>query len=145
MRRANASRTVLACCLAALLAALLAAGCSDQGTAPLLDGDGGGSASISYAADIQPLWDAACLGCHGQNGNGGLDLRGGVSRGNMVGVPSLGYAQQRVAAGNADASVLYLKLTGASGTGAIMPVGGSLDQAEIDKVRAWIDEGALDN
>lgn len=130
--------------------ALMATGCSDQGTAPRIDGEGGGGgggggATVSYAADIQPIWDAACSGCHGRGGNGGLDLRVEVSYGNLVGAPAQGYAGTRVVPANPAASVLYLKLTGAGGVGGLMPPTGGLDQASLDRVNTWITEGALDN
>lgn len=145
---------IMALMVLAILA-VLAAGCSDQGTAPQIDGGGGdgggggggggGAATVSYAADIQSIWDAACSGCHGRGGNGGLDLRVDVSYGNLVDTPAQGYAGTRVVPGSPAASVLYLKLTGAGGVGGVMPPAGSLDQASLDLINTWITEGALDN
>lgn len=130
--------------LPAALACLAA--CSDQGTEPQLDdaGDGnGGGPTVSFAADVQPLFDANCIGCHGANG--GLSLAAGSSYDNLVGVPAQGYAGNRVVPGDPDASVLYRKLSGAQGVGGPMPPTGFLPAATVDLVRTWIAEGALEN
>ena len=126
----------------AAILALLLAGCSDHGTEPPQDG-GGGPASVSYAADVQPLWDASCVGCHGLSG--GLDLSVPNSRANLVGVASTSWGGVRVTAGDPDQSILYRKLIGDGGVGDRMPQGGALEPADIETVRRWIVEGALDN
>ncbi|PJA73322.1 hypothetical protein CO151_13880 [bacterium CG_4_9_14_3_um_filter_65_15] len=128
-----------------LVALTVLAGCSDQGTAPQVAGGGGGESDVSFAADIQPIFNANCIGCHGAGGNGGLDLRDGSSYGNLVGVEAMGYSLLRVEAGSSETSVLYLKLMGAPVTGTRMPVGGTLEQATIDLVADWIDQGARNN
>jgi mono/diheme cytochrome c family protein len=122
--------------------ALLLAGCSDHGTDPPLD-SGDGHASVSYAKDVQPIWDTNCVVCHGISG--GLDLSGPGSRANLVGIASTNWGGVRVAAGDPDQSILYRKLTGDAGTGDRMPQGGALDPADIEVVRRWIVEGAQDN
>lgn len=119
------------------------AGCSDRGTEPT--SPGGGVDPVSYAADVQPIWNANCTGCHGAGGNGGLDLRMPGSRANLVDVPSPSWPGLRVVAGEPDSSVLYLKLTGTAGVGDRMPQGGSLGADDTEIVRLWIAEGALDN
>lgn len=127
-----------------LLSALVfGVGCSDRGE-ELMD-PGGGVDPISFSADVQPVFDSNCIGCHGQNGNGGLDLRVGGSYGNLVGIDATGYAGKRVAAGDSESSVIYLKMTGAPGVGSVMPPAGSLPVETTDIVRQWIAEGALDN
>ena len=127
----------------AVAAVLLLAGCSDRGTEPGLPG--GGDDPVSYTADVQPIWNANCIGCHGDGGNGGLDLRMPGSRANLVDVPSPSWPGLRVVAGEPDSSVLYLKLTGTAGVGDRMPQGGSLGADDTEIVRLWIAEGALDN
>jgi len=121
---------------------LLLAGCSDHGTAPPPD-DGGGAGPVSYAADVQPIWNANCVVCHGVNG--GLDLGAPGSRANLVGVASTSWGGVRVVAGDPGSSVLYRKLTGDGGVGDRMPQGGALDPGDIETVRRWIAEGAGDN
>ncbi len=128
-----------------VVAALLAVtGCSDNGTAPT--GPGGGGTTVSFAVDLQPILVANCVGCHGAGGSGGLNLSPDVAWANLVGVETTGYApQQRVVAGNPDQSVLYLKLSGASGVGDRMPQGGMLLDDDIEKFRVWVVQGAPDN
>lgn len=121
---------------------VLLGGCSDEGEDPVNPGNGGDD-PVSFAAQIQPIFDANCVGCHGQGGNAGLDLRSGVSRANLVSVDAQASAGQRVVPGDARSSVLYLRLTG-DGLGT-MPPGGSLDATTLELVRRWIDEGAADN
>ncbi|MGD9548833.1 MAG: c-type cytochrome domain-containing protein [Candidatus Krumholzibacteriia bacterium] len=122
------------------------AACSDNGTEPQLDDAGGGEPTVSFAADVQPIFDANCIGCHGAvGGNGGMSLVAGSSYDNLVGVPSQGYAGDRVVPGDPDASVLYRKLTGAQGVGGPMPPTGILPPATVEPVRIWIAEGAIDN
>ncbi|MBE0566834.1 MAG: hypothetical protein IH621_12790, partial [Krumholzibacteria bacterium] len=122
--------------------ALLPAGCSDRGADPA-DPGGGGPVAVSYAADVQPIWNASCVGCHG--GTAGLELAAPGSRAALVGVASTNWPGQRVVPGDPDASVLYRKLTGDGGVGDRMPQGGALDAADIETVRRWIAEGAHDN
>ena len=128
----------------AALAALALGGCTDRGTDPVPAG-GGGPEAVSFAADIQPVFNAHCVGCHGAGGNGGLDLRAGLSYGHLVGVVSPNYGIARVTAGDADASLLYRKLSGAAGVGSVMPPTGQLDAGTLDLVERWIAEGARDN
>lgn len=121
---------------------LLCTGCSDRGADPT--GPGGGEPPpVSYAADVQPIWNANCVGCHG--GTAGLFLEAPGSRANLVGAASTNWSGQRVVAGDPDASILYRKLTGDSGVGDRMPQGGALGAGDLETVRRWIAEGALDN
>lgn len=92
---------------------------------------------ISFALDIQPLFNARCSGvaCHTAGGIAPMSLE-----------PSVAYANlsTRVVPGNSSASPLYQRLTGA--VQPQMPlVGGPLDQTSLDLVRNWIDRGALNN
>ncbi len=139
MRIRHSGITVI---LAAVIA--VAAGCSDHGTDPAAP-DRNTPTVISYAADIQPIWTANCIVCHGVGGNGGLDLRSPDSHGRLVGIAATGYVGVRIAADEPDQSVLYRKLTGAGGVGGFMPPTGMLGPTEIETVRRWIVEGALDN
>ena len=127
------------------LAVLLAvSGCSDNGTEPTVPS--GGGTTVSFAVDLQPVFAAHCVGCHGAGGDGGLNLTPDVAWANLVGVETSGYApRQRVVVGNPDQSVLYLKLSGAPGVGDRMPQGRMLLDDDIEKFRVWIAQGALDN
>jgi hypothetical protein len=120
------------------------AGCSDHGDDPLAPG-GGGIPATSFSADVQPIFSANCVVCHGQNGNGNLDLRAGNAYANLVGVDSFGYGGKRILAGDPDGSVLYRKVTAAVGVGSVMPPDGSLPAGSIETIRKWIVEDAPDN
>ncbi len=83
-------------------------------------------------------------GCH-PGGGAPMSLRSGDSFGTLVGVNSA-YGKPRVAAGNANNSVLYLKVSGAAGVSSRMPLTGAyLSQAETDTIKAWINRGAQNN
>lgn len=132
-----------------LLPALLA-GCGDYGAEPITPGDGnsGGdppAATVSFAAAIQPLFDAHCIGCHGEAGNAGLDLRAGASRGHLVGVTATESSLARIQPGDPAASWLYRKISAQQDVGSAMPPGDPLGGADVELVRVWIAEGALDN
>ena len=94
-----------------------------------------------FALEIKPLLAAKCLACHGQNPSllmGGLDLttRASAYQGGQSGRPA-------VVPGNADASLLYLALSGDGGTQAMPPKETDrLSPAQLEHVRNWIALGA---
>jgi hypothetical protein len=107
-------------------------------------GSGVAATTVSYAADIQPIFNLYCTGCHA--GSGGLFLEPGVSYGNLVNVTSQGYAPAlRVKPFDLAGSVLYGKLSDSGQYGTGMPVGGTIGQSNLDKVKTWILEGAKNN
>jgi len=108
-------------------------------------GTGSIPTTVSFAADVQPIFDTrGCVSCHG--GSGGLFLGPGVSYGNLVNVPSPLYGALRVRPFDLSGSVLYGKITNSGQYGGLMPQGGVLiPQAERDRIRDWILEGALNN
>jgi hypothetical protein len=84
-------------------------------------------------------------GCHPGSGGGPMSLRSGDSFGTLVGINSA-YGRPRVAAGDPNNSVLYLKVIGNNTVGSRMPLGGApLSQAETDSIAAWIIRGAQNN
>ena len=95
--------------------------------------DGNGSTcNISYSLTIQPIFTANCTSCHG--GSGGLTL---TSYSDLMG-------NDVVDPGNSMTSKLIQRLKGTSGTQ--MPKNQDpLDEATINLIETWIDEGALDN
>ncbi len=86
--------------------------------------------TIDFAADVQPIFTANCVGCHGGAAPlSGLDLTAGVACDNLH---NGGY----VAASDSAGSLLYQKLsTGGSMATYLSPV-------EAEVVGAWIDQGA---
>ena len=88
---------------------------------------------VSYQTDIIPLW-VQCVGCH--NGTLPPDLRDNASYNELLN----GY----VVPGNADASILYKSLLGIDGI-ELMPPGAMWPDNNINLVRDWINQGALNN
>jgi len=125
------------------------AACSDMGDSPTDPGDPGPpdppDPTVSFADQIQPIFNNNCIGCHGDGGNAGLDLRAGSSHGNLVNVPSTESALSRVEPEDPDNSWLYLKVTAQQNVGTEMPPGSGLDTTSAALIRTWIEEGALDN
>ncbi len=72
-----------------------------------------------------------------------------VAYSNLVGQdnPACSNPSKRVVASDGANSLLYQKLVGSQNCGSRMPLSGPyLDSVDIDKfVKAWIDEGALNN
>jgi ankyrin repeat protein len=93
-------------------------------------------AKIDFARDVQPLFKAHCLGCHGpkkQNNGFRVDRRRDALRGgtmNMIGP------------GNANGSRLYLRLIG-DRVGLRMPPEGPLSPEQIQVIKTWLDQGAV--
>lgn len=105
----------------------------------------GFATTVSFASDLQPLFNSACVSCHGFNG--GLSLDPGASYGNLVNVTSFDWPPGvRVVPFDLANSVLYGKLASSVLFGSRMPLGRPpLPQAQIDKVKTWILEGARNN
>ena len=100
-----------------------------DGSALLSNGE---CTNISYTATIQPIFNTNCTGCHG--GSGGLTL---TSYSDLMG-------NDVVDPGDSAASKLIQRLKGTSGIQ--MPKNQDpLDEATINLIETWINEGALDN
>jgi hypothetical protein len=118
---------------------------------------GAGTGKLSFANDIFPkLIRSKCSACHNDAPSfGGLAFfPGGPEVGymNLVGVPAgneetfkcRGIGLMRVAPGDPEHSLMYLKLSGAPPCGNKMPPGmfGMATPEQIEMVRQWIMEGA---
>ncbi len=106
----------------------------------------------TLAGNVQPILTQRCAtspACHSVGGSGNVDLAAGATWGATFEVGSL----QRPGAlfvepFDADASYLVAKITGnlAPTEGSQMPLGGApLSAQEIEAIRRWINEGAVDN
>ncbi|RNC85448.1 MAG: hypothetical protein ED557_01340 [Balneola sp.] len=104
------------------------------------DNTGEEQSGISYAQDVQPIFNDRCVVCHGASG--GVNLSTYAALDNSVG--NL-YGTDVLVPGNAEASGLYDKLLPTPRLGTRMPQGGALSGDEIETIRAWINEGALNN
>lgn len=126
-----------------LVLSLVIAGCSGEEEIIPVKSDGNGSSNgdpnAVYYGDIKALLDVECAtaGCHGgPNPGDGLametyeDILLGSSRGPVV------------VSGDAQSSSLFRTTEGTSLP--FMPIGIRLDQAQIDSIGKWIDDGLLD-
>jgi mono/diheme cytochrome c family protein len=96
----------------------------------------GGNASVSYRQDVQPIFDRACVACHGGSAGLWLDSYEHVLAGSSLGPV--------VTPDDPDASELYRRIIGQSQPG--MPLNGTaLSLGEIEIIRTWITEGAPNN
>ncbi|RLD26733.1 MAG: hypothetical protein DRI75_11145 [Bacteroidetes bacterium] len=101
---------------------------------------------VSFATDIQPIFNNNCIVCHDQNHFTGLDLQEGSSYNLLVNVTSAFYAPNlRVEPLSLENSVLWHKIIGDDVFGGIMPPGEHLSNFDIEKIESWIDLGALNN
>lgn len=106
--------------------------------------------AVSFANDVYPIFNAyGCTGCHPSNG--GLSLASvSVAYANLVNVnqqasPGCASITKRVLPNDANQSVLYRRVAGAT-CGERMPRGGSpLLPADVQKIMDWINQGALNN
>jgi cytochrome c5 len=86
------------------------------------------TANVTFSKDIKPIMDANCINCHS---GGAIDLT------NYVGVKA-----------KVTDSTLYRSISysySGSNSSKNMPTAGKLDDCSINKVKAWIDEGAINN
>ncbi len=101
------------------------------------------SSNISYSQHVQPLFNQTCalVGCHSQAETGDrvkLDSYENLVVGGFRGLPV-------VIRGNAQGSWLVEKIEGRS-SGGRMPLNrNSLNQNQINGIRAWINEGTKRN
>lgn len=104
-------------------------------TNPPGNGGGGGggttcdTVNMKYATDVLPILQSNCYSCHG-NGN----VSGGVSLGSYASVKT-----------QADNGNLVGVITHAAGYPAMPQGGAKLSDCNINKIKAWIARGALNN
>lgn len=90
--------------------------------------------NMSYAKDVWPVISASCTGCHsGANPSGGIRLE------NYTDVN----AAALIGAGNYGS--LYGAISHASGNSPMPKGSDKLSDCTISKIKAWIDQGTLDN
>ncbi len=106
-----------------------------------------------FSRDIEPILNGTCAvtECHSAaTAAGGLVFAAGVSRANLVGVPSTELpSMDRVHPDRPDSSYLVHKLAGTQasvgGSGDQMPTGDQPEQELLSRVRMWIGEGAKED
>jgi mono/diheme cytochrome c family protein len=93
--------------------------------------------NIDFSRDIQPVFEARCLACHGAGQQmAGLRLDSGDA------VVKGGTNGPVVQAGNSAGSKLIERVTSSKKGFAMPPVGDPLSADQVAKLRAWIDQGA---
>jgi hypothetical protein len=134
----------------AVLPLLLLFGCdglrADPSKGGAGEGDGGADGLIPSGdgfCGVKAVFDAECVACHsGGSPAGGLDLQSDA-HGATVGVRSRSVPELLlVAPGDPEASLLFLEMAGRAASGAVMPPGGVLGAEPVERVRAWIADGA---
>lgn len=129
---------------AGILFSLMLAGCDDD-----IFGTGGGSSDTAgYGTGYDgavAIFDDTCLSCHSAGAKSGdLDLETDPCAA-LVGVASAGAdygGAPLVVPGDSASSVLWNKMANTGTYGGVMPLGSGLDQATVDIVKNWIDDGA---
>ena len=132
--------------LALLFAALLVVGCGSKPKAPDTSGPRGGTepqtpsapaTDVSFAKDIHPILSENCLLCH----SGTPDAKSPYSIASYKEVMGTGKDEvANVLAGDPAKSLLCQMLV----TGR-MPPAGRLPQEQIELIKKWIEQGAIDN
>ncbi len=132
--------------LTILFTLMILSGCNYSSSSPSGPSDGskceGGMVpeQPSYLMNVQPIFDANCnfAGCHGSNPPSGLLLTSyqNLMQGGVSGPP--------VIPGDAENSLLVKRIEGRIQPG--MPLNRDpLCEFEIQMIRKWIDQGALNN
>jgi hypothetical protein len=103
-----------------------------------------GEHRAGYTADVRPILDKRCAECHMPDMEGAqksgfqIDSYASIMKGTKFGPV--------IVPGSADSSTLYILVAGKADPKINMPHGKeSLSASEIDTIRRWIDQGALDN
>ena len=112
-----------------------------------------GRSEVSFAADVQPILEVACVECHTRMGEGvaasgfAVDDYDSVMKGTDFGTV--------VVPGSSISSTLYMVVAGKTDPEIRMPPhheeawaegrGAPLGDEEIEKLAAWIDQGAKNN
>ena len=116
---------------AILVSSLLTAACS-------------GEHKPGYTADIRPILDKHCAECHMPGMEGAkksgfqIDSYASIMKGTNLGPV--------IVPGSAESSTLYILVAGKADPKINMPHGKEpLSAKEIDTIRLWIDQGAMDN
>ena len=90
--------------------------------------------NMSFANDVWPVISSTCTGCHG-----GANPSGGVRLENYNDVAAAG----AIDAGNYGS--LYGTISHAPGNSPMPKNGNQLPDCTISQIKAWIDQGRLDN
>lgn len=101
--------------------------------------------TISYSQNVRPIIDTYCMECHQPGGQGfeasgfNMESYAGLMKGTNNG--------PMIIAGDSMGSNMLVLMEGRADPSIKMPHGKSVsaNQAELETIRLWIDQGALDN
>lgn len=98
-----------------------------------------------FSTEVVPIFTQHCWTCHPDMA--GLDLGATMAYSNLVNVTSTNHAPAiRIVPGDPMASVLWHKVSQSPTYGLNMPPNGTfLSNEELQTIRDWIEQGALDN
>ena len=98
-----------------------------------------------FSLEVVPIFIEHCWVCHPDMG--GLDLSPTAAHASLVGVTSTNHAPAvRVVPGDPMASVLWHKVSQSTEYGLPMPPNETyLSSSELQTIRDWIEQGAMDN
>lgn len=105
---------------------------------------------VSFSEDVLPVLKRHCVICHLPGDEQGELSLHPDAYGNLASAPSSQSPLVRVKPRSAESSYLYHKLKGTQdavgGSGALMPFQrDALDEAQIEMIRLWIEQGAKRN
>lgn len=109
------------------------------------------AARISYAGQVQAVFDHHCVACHRADGpSAGLVLERGLSYRQIMDVNATQAPMKLITPGNPQKSYLFRKMENthlaAGGQGYLMPqFGGAAPAKDIEIVREWIAQGAREH
>ena len=131
----NGRKIVMALLLAAFTICVYGCGTSDDDTGGGVNGETG--SGVSFQSEVLPILTQRCAlsGCHVAGGPRGIDLRTYES------VLQGGQRGAIVVAGNAPGSEIVNQIA----TGDMPPGGPPLDDAQVQLITDWINDGAENN
>ncbi len=152
-------RAFMKCCISLALATVLSAcGSSDSGTTTPPPTTPPPTTTVSFAAQIQPIFTGHCVVCHTSSGSAGNVLRLDIGTyNNLVNRPSVVtdlngklLVGTLVIPGNSADSLLYQRVSGIGLLSFLerMPLGalgGFLSASDQLLIKTWIDQGAKNN
>lgn len=132
----------------AIVALLLASCTKDEGPLhlpPVPTNGGEPIDTVYFSGDVIPILQQHCWVCHPPNA--GMDLGADMAYDNLVNVTTTGFApMKRVVPGDLINSVLWHKVSYTGLYGLNMPPAGEpLTAEELQIIRDWIEQGAMDN
>lgn len=134
----------------AVFASLVVVGCGGGGGGASGGGGGGGGGTVSFASQVQPIFNNYCVICHVEGGSASfMHLTRAESYGYLVNVASqltVGGGDRVIPADSAN-SVLWKRVSGIGldATEAVMPPGFIIPASDQALIQTWIDEGARNN